>query len=385
MAQIKKRGAGSWLARIRRSGWPEQTRTFSTKADAEAWARATEREMDTGAFMPSGEAEKLSFGMATARYAREVLPRLRGKSQTVSLLKRVTEHFGKFSLASITPAQLSEYRDERLRAVSAQSVVHELGMISRVFKVASMDWGIPLPRGNPVALVRKPSLGNERNRRLVGKEEALLFDALLACKKPWPCAAYVLAIETGARQSELLSLKWSEIDLARRTARIRGREGGITKNGDEWRDVPLSKAAVRQLEILPRSTCGRVFPCTQNAIKISWNHAVRAARKAYVYTQLRQALAQRGQDEEAQAREVRAVEYKKREPMQLTRDLLAKIEADDKTLVDLHFHDLRHEATSRLAEKLQMHELMKVTGHKTSRMLARYYHPRAEDLALKLG
>ena len=52
---------------------------------------------------------------------------------------------------------------------------------------------------------------------------------------------------------------------------------------------------------------------------------------------------------------------------------------------DLHFHDLRHEATSRLAEKLALHELMKVTGHKDTRMLARYYHPRAEDLARKMG
>jgi integrase len=53
-------------------------------------------------------------------------------------------------------------------------------------------------------------------------------------------------------------------------------------------------------------------------------------------------------------------------------------------LVDLNFHDLRHEATSRLAEKLPMHELMKMTGHKDPKMLARYYHPRAEDTAKKL-
>jgi integrase len=59
--------------------------------------------------------------------------------------------------------------------------------------------------------------------------------------------------------------------------------------------------------------------------------------------------------------------------------------ADDPLLVDLHFHDLRHEATTRLAEKLQIHELMKVIGHKGTKMLARYYHPRAEDLAKKLG
>ena len=54
-------------------------------------------------------------------------------------------------------------------------------------------------------------------------------------------------------------------------------------------------------------------------------------------------------------------------------------------LMNLHWHDLRHEATSRLAEKLQMHELMKVTGHSDSKMLARYYHPKAEDLAKKLA
>jgi len=52
---------------------------------------------------------------------------------------------------------------------------------------------------------------------------------------------------------------------------------------------------------------------------------------------------------------------------------------------NFHFHDLRHEAATRLAEKLTMHELMKVTGHKDTRLLARYYHPRAEDLAKKLG
>jgi integrase len=52
---------------------------------------------------------------------------------------------------------------------------------------------------------------------------------------------------------------------------------------------------------------------------------------------------------------------------------------------DLRFHDLWHEACSRLADKFHMHELMKITGHKTAAMLARYYHPRAEDLAKKLG
>ena len=55
-------------------------------------------------------------------------------------------------------------------------------------------------------------------------------------------------------------------------------------------------------------------------------------------------------------------------------------------LDDVHFHDTRHEAASRLSEKLSnVLELSAVTGHKDLRMLKRYYHPRAEDLAKKLG
>lgn len=117
---------------------------------------------------------------------------------------------------------------------------------------------------------------------------------------------------------------------------------------------------------------------------MAWDQALPRARKANVHWQLRGLLAAAGLDQDAQDREVRALIFKKRQPLQITLDLLEKIEAEDKVLVDLHFHDLRHEATSRLAEKLAMHELMKVTGHKSTRMPGRYYHPRAADLALKL-
>lgn len=385
MAVITKRDSGRWQAKIRRLGQPAQSKTFDTKAAAEAWARSVEREMDTDSFIPSDAAMRVTFADAAKRYAEEVLPRLRGKDQAEYVLKRVSEEFGPYSLAGITPGMLATYRDKRLKAVKAQTVSHELGMVSRIFKTAAMDWGIVLPKGNPVALTRKPSVSNDRDRRLVDGEEPLLMTALRDRESPWPHAAAVLAIETAGRMSELLALKWSEIDLVRRTARMRGREGGVTKNGDEWRDVPLSTAAVRLLESLPRSTTGKVLPMSQNALQIAWGRSLKAGRKAYVYEQLRLALAAEGLDDEAQAREVRAVEYKKREPLELTRKVLERIEAEDKILVDLHFHDLRHEATSRLADKLQMHELMKVTGHKSSRMLSRYYHPKAEDLAKKLA
>jgi len=63
----------------------------------------------------------------------------------------------------------------------------------------------------------------------------------------------------------------------------------------------------------------------------------------------------------------------------------AKVRPEPKYLVDLRFHDLRHEATSRLASIFPMHELTKITGHKDPRMLMRYYYPRAKDLAKRLA
>lgn len=143
-----------------------------------------------------------------------------------------------------------------------------------------------------------------------------------------------LAIETAARQSELLALKWEDVTVP--VLRIRGKERTDgkrrTKNRDKYRDVPLSPKAIKILKGLPRSIGGKIFPVSSQV-----------ARNAFIQAVKR-----------------------------------AKIE-------DLHFHDLRHEGTSRLAEKLQMHELMKVTGHSSTRMLARYYHPRAEDMAKKLA
>lgn len=384
MASFTQRESGKWQAKIRRDGWPTQSKTLTTKVLAEAWARSIEREMDTDSFISRNDAERTTFKHTAERYARDVLPSKRGKVQDGYVLKRMVEAFGAYSLAAITSAKLSEYRDERLKSVSPQTVVHELGMVSRIFKAAAMDWNIALPKGNPIALVRKPSISNERTRRIEGNEEHLLLDALQGCVSRWPHAAAVLAIETGARQSELLSLKWEEIDLDQRVARIRGKDGGITKNGDTYRDIPLSIRAVNLLKSLSETQKGKVLQLSQNALQLSWERAVARARKVHVHSLLRPLLTRDGFDEKAQTREITALIFKKRKPSESTLKHIADIESHDKLMVDLHFHDLRHEATTRLADKLDMHELMKVTGHKSTRMLGRYYHPRAADLAKKL-
>ena len=385
MATFTQRDNGKWQAKIRRKGWPDQSKAFQTLEAAQQWARATEREMDIGAFVNRNDAERTTFEVAAKRYIDEVLPRMRSGDRDKYKINALSEIFGKYSLASISPALISRYRDERLKVMAPQTVVHEINYLSRIFKACTMDWGIALPQGIPTAHVRKPKIENDRNRRLEPGEWERIKPALAACASKFPLAAAEFAIETAARHSEIASLVWQEVDLEKKTARLRGVNGGKTKNGDPYRDIPLSNGAVAILSGLPKAIKGRVFQASQSAIKQSWERAVERARKSYIYEKLQVSLLESGFSEDAAAAEIRALIYHKKKPHQVTLQLLAHMETSDKLIDDLVFHDLRHEATSRLAEKLQLHELMKVTGHKSSAMLARYYHPKASDLALKLG
>ena len=156
----------------------------------------------------------------------------------------------------------------------------------------------------------------------------LLTTACRKARNPWLLPIVQLAIETAMRRGELLSLSWNHIDLRRRTAHLPD-----TKNG-ESRTVPLSTTAVSILEALPRGVRGEVFPgVTPEAVKRAYIRAVRRAG-----------------------------------------------------IENLTFHDLRHEATTRLFEKgLNIMEVASITGHKDLRMLRRYTHLKAEDLARRLG
>ena len=407
MATIEQRESGWWQAKVRRKGYPQQSKTFEKKADADAWARSVENEIDRGIFVSRAEAERTTFKSASERYEREVLPQKRGAEQDSYRLRVLVETFGAYSLAAITSAQVAAFRDERLKYLSPQSVVHDLNLLSRVFRAATMDWGIALPAGIPTAAVRKPSVNNERSRRLVEGEEVRLIAAIEdpgpspgSRRNVWIKPLVQLAIQTAARQSELLSLDWKDVHLApnERFIRVRGAGGRETKNNDPHRDVPLSSAAVAVFSGLMQRTedgsvikiaRGRVFPTTAAAVKKSWERAVARARDRYERETLLTGLLAAGMSEEEAKAEIRKVKplggpKSTRAPLKQTVRLLESL-GHDPILTDLHFHDLRHEGTSRLAEKLQMHELMKVTGHKGTRMLARYYHPRAEDLAKKLS
>ena len=352
MATIRKRGDFQWQAIVKRKGYPLQSKTFATKKDAEVWARDIERDIDRGIYIPRGEAEKTTLGDLIARYREEVLPAKRG-NWIAGALAALEVDFGKFSVAAVSSKKIADARNHWLKSgLSASTVRQRINLLSKLFDLAGKEWGIPIP-SNPCAMVSKPAENNARERRLSQEEERYL---LAACA-PQMALIVRLAVQSAARLGELLSLRWPDVDLKRRVMVIRGIDGRGTKNDDPFRAVPLSSQAVeilKELKALPRSIDGRVFYWwkASDSFNKSWVRSVDRARKSYLENQ----------------------EKTGRKP------------ADD-FLVDLRFHDLRHEATSRLFERgaLDSMEVASITGHKTLQMLKRYTHLRAEDLAKKLG
>lgn len=358
MATIRKKGDYQWHVQIRRRGHPTQTKTFDTKGQAEQWAAIIESEMARGVFISRAEAERTTIGELIDRYLVEVTPFKReGRSEKAlaeerRLLEVVKSEFGFIILASLQPKHVAAYRDKKQREGKAASTInHALNMLSSVINVAVKEWGLNIP-SNPVSMVKKPSAGKGRDRRLLEGEEALL---LAGCelsgdmggkgtRNPWIKPIVQIALETAMRQGEIVNLRWENVDLKKRTAFLEK-----TKNG-ESRTVPLSSKAVDVLKNLPRSISGKVFPIDEESAKRTFIRVVRRAREEYESSCLKNGT-----------------------------------NTDPDMLVNLHFHDLRHEATSRLADVFMPQELAKVTGHKTLQMIMRYYHPRAEDLAKKLA
>lgn len=327
MATLEKRGR-YWRVKIRRKGYPIQTRSFNTKAQAERWTRDIETEMDKSTFVDRTESEKNTLRDVLSRYLDEVTPLKRGASAEAHRLRAMMlRPIAELKIAALSSTHIAKYRDGRLKDVAGATVNKELNLIAHALETARREWGIYIPE-NPVRLIRRPQGAKSRDRRLTGDEGKRLLAACTDARNPFLLPIVKLAIETAMRQGEIVSLSWEHVDLKKRIAYL-----PETKNG-EPRGLPLSTKAKATIKALPRSNTGRLFPgVTTEAVKRAF---IRACKRA-------------------------------------------KIE-------DFHFHDLRHEATSRLFEKgLNPLEVASITGHKTLQMLKRYTHLRSEELAKKLG
>lgn len=327
MASIRNRN-GKWQARVSRKGEQSIVKTFLLKEDAERWAKGIEVEWDRGTYTNIHQAQKITFGELIKRYLKEVTPTLRGANADTYRLKAIMRRpIARENMANLTSSKIAKYRDQRLQEISPGTVVRELAYFSSIINHARKEWGLTTP--NPVLGVRKPAQPKARNRILTYDEEKQLLEACapIANRNIYTRPFVILAVETAMRRGEILSLRWEDIDLKKKTAYL-----ALTKNG-ESRIVPLSSRAIETLQALPRSIDGRVLPINFAALENNFKRARNRAK-----------------------------------------------------LKDLRIHDLRHTAATRLSEKLpNLLELSAVTGHKSLSMLKRYYHPNPEILAEKLG
>ena len=319
-------GRRVWQAKIRRRGYPPQSGTFDSKAKAETWARQIESEMDQGAFISRSEAEGTTLSEALDRYLIEVSSQKKGHSEASFVRWWQSLPMARRPMASIRGKDIAgAIKIKEAEGVGPKTLVIYLGLLSHLFTIARKEWGME-SLGNPVEMVRKPKLPQGRTRRLVNDEESRLLEAAKAYGGE---IQHLIpwAIETAMRRGEIAAMRWEHLDRKARVLLI-----PETKT-DTPRRVPLSSRALQVLDALPRQIDGRVWSLRPESISQAFERVCKAVG-----------------------------------------------------IEGLTFHDLRHEATSRLFEKdLNPMQVAAITGHKTLQMLKRYTHLRAEDLVERLG
>ncbi|WP_321884207.1 site-specific integrase [Paraburkholderia bannensis] len=317
MATIRVRKNGRFQAIVRVIGFPADSKTFDRHDDAVMWAAFRERELGKliSRFPPA--APDMTLSQALERYKHEVSALKKSWLQEFKRIDCWLRHpLAKKCLKDITGADLAFHRSIRLTLGKKHNTVRlELALISHVFEVARADWGLEFLT-NPRKAMRRMKMGAGRDRRLRAGE----FDALMnwCDTKGWTRlkVAIILAVETAMRRGELVSLRWENTDLFERLAHL-----PETKN-DGARTVPLSTAATAALASFGPHKTGLVFDRSDSWVTRSFSEARAGCG-----------------------------------------------------ISNLTFHDLRHEAVSRLFEKgFNMMEAATVSGHKTLQMLKRYTH-----------
>jgi len=323
MASIQKRGK-YWRVQIRKQGYPALSSTFDTKAEAQLWAIQQEKKLSEQS--PAQVVQRMKDGTFTIqqafdRYTEEVLP---GKRPTTQVrdkghIRRICLTAGEMTLANLkSPLLAGMIRQwQGADGLSANTIRIRLNLLSHLYTIARKEWGM-VELQNPVDLIRRPKLPPGRDRRLVGDEDSRL---LAACSNTNPELADIVtfAIETAMRQGEILGLEWRHVNWLDHTCYLPD-----TKNGTA-RLVPLSEraeAALQRQQQRGTGKDGRVWKYTNDGMRASYTKAMKKAG-----------------------------------------------------IVGLTFHDLRHEATSRLCEKgIPVMTVQAITGHKSTQMMKRYTH-----------
>jgi integrase len=327
MATIRERtnskGETLYHVQVRLKGYPTQTATFRRLTDAKRWTQRVESDMREGRHFPGTAAKKHTVTDLIDRYRKTILPHKR-YSTTRNQVKQLDwwqQRIGHLRLSDVTPAILSEVRDELLQKRLPATVTRYMAVLSHAFTIATKEW--QWVEDSPFRRVSTPKEPRGRVRFLNDEERVRLLDACKASSSPHLHLIVLTALSTGARKGEILNLRWPDIDLNQGRITIHD-----TKN-NERRSVPLAGPALdlmRRYAKVRRIDTGLVFPSSKGntpvEIKRAW------------YTALRQA-----------------------------------------GIADFKFHDLRHSAASYLAMNgASLAEIAEVLGHRTLSMVKRYAH-----------
>jgi integrase len=333
--RIGKDGTAKYRVQIR-TGRKYVTRTFRRKTDADRWARDTETDMGRGLYQQTVESQKHTFGDMVDRYVGNVLP---AKSPSTSRaqvqqMEWWKNELGHHLLAEITPAMIVECRDELLRGVtrdgtkrSPSTVTRYLAALSHCYSVAMKEWG--WVDDTPMRKISRPKEPTGRVRYLDKGEVERLLDICRDSSNDYLYSIVLLAVSTGMRKGEILSLTWDRVELDRGVLILSSEQ---TKNRTA-RAIPLAgqaHAEMLRLKRVPRRIDTKlVFPGSATSTEPKPINIDNAWRKVLELADIK----------------------------------------------DFRFHDLRHTAASHLAMNgATLAEIAEVLGHKTLAMVKRYSH-----------
>lgn len=357
---IEDRGDGQYRVKVRR-GRQSASRTFDDLNEARQWRDQQLALMRAGKAQSIQASKQVRLRTLASAYKEKRKPTAKDQSLLRVTIRRIGSDV---TISDLSPQFLADFRDRReAEEASAQQIRHELGMVRRILNWGMRERGLRLDGGNPVEQIDLPRVPKGRDRRLrrIGArveltEEHWLRHAMNTGHSDEILPLFVLAVETGMRLGEIAGLRRSDVDwdpeaptaFLRKTKSLRGEP--------RTRVVPLSPAAVEALENRPvvKDENGRKTDlfwrsASDHYSQVWREQTVPRARRAYLQWCEREGVA-----------------------------------ADGRFLVDLHFHDLRHEAAFRLARRFKALDLTKIFGWSTMDMALRYYQADARDFARRL-
>lgn len=333
-SRVNNKGKTVWYARVRIKGTPSVMKSFPLKRMAEEWANKIETQIKLGEYDDKQEATKHTLAELIDYYSEYVLPN-KGKNSSVyinkgqkvpHLLQVWKDLIGNYLLSRInvktirdTINKIAEIPTPHNKAKTKSTLNHYIAALSALYTYAvkELQW----IDKNPVANIKKFPQPKGVVRYLSNEEREALFENAKRSENQYLYPIILLALTTGARKNEILTLEWKDVDLDKSQATLED-----TKNG-ERRTLPLYGKICDILKDMKEKTQSKyLFPNRKGNVPInldkSWYKAL-----------------------------------------------------NQSNIENFRFHDLRHTCASYLAMNgASASEIADVLGHKSLQMVKRYAH-----------